>query len=275
MFSPSDGFLYIGEMLIVAVTLALLVFILTKGLRWFFQKFDVTNEEKEVTVEQFLRSLIRYVAIVAFLVYIVQPYVDLTRILMGAGIVGIVLMATLQNFIKDAFYGFIRLYEKQFVVGDFVIVNSTHYGTIAEVRLRYITIREWSGRHTMLSHSNVQEIQNYSRNELKVIEHLTIRYDQDPDTAKQVIETVCNNMNQTYSDWLQTGEYHEPVQPFQFFGLTSLQPEYVGGFQLTIIGCVRKEHYIEAHNELRYRLAKASYEEKLRLAEPLKHAAAT
>lgn len=46
--------------------------------------------------------------------------------------------------LKDVILGFARLADKEFRVGDFVTFNGTNSGTIEEISIRFMQIREWS-----------------------------------------------------------------------------------------------------------------------------------
>ena len=48
--------------------------------------------------------------------------------------------------LKDVILGFARLADKEFRVGDFVTFNGTNSGTIEEISIRFMQIREWSGK---------------------------------------------------------------------------------------------------------------------------------
>ncbi len=184
---------------------------------------------------------------------------------MGAGIIAIILGASLQNFVRDAFFGFVRLYEKQMVVGDYVTINGKYRGKIEEVRIRYVSLREWSGQLFLVSHSEIKEIQKLSTEKMTVIEQVVIGYQEDPKRAQRVLVEVCRNMNQEHKEWLQVDD-DEPVQPFDFYGVTALHKDYVG-VELTLIGCVKAEHYFEACNTLRKKVAEACYEKEIKLGE--------
>ncbi|GAE33992.1 mechanosensitive ion channel family protein [Halalkalibacter akibai] len=263
--SLNEHVLFILKTISVGALIFLTLILLKRWLRWFFKEFDFSTESKEKTTEVFLNSFLNYAAIVGFIVYVLTPYIDLTKVLMGAGIVALILGATLQKFIKDAFFGFIRLYEKQFIVGDFVIINGKHQGTIEEIRVRFIRIREWSGRRLMLAHSEILEIQNYNHSELKVIEKIVIDNQENPEKVKVVIENVCEKLNTEIKEWLQVDQSGNSVQPFEVYGITSLNRDYVG-IEWTVIGVVKPEHYIKVCNLIRYELAVAVYKEKIRLA---------
>ena len=64
----------------------------------------------------------------------------------GAGIVGVIVGFGAQSLIKDILAGIFLIYEKQLHKGDFITVNNTFNGAVEEVSLRYLKVREWSGK---------------------------------------------------------------------------------------------------------------------------------
>ena len=65
--------------------------------------------------------------------------------------------------LKDVILGFARLADKEFRVGDFVTFNGTNSGTIEEISIRFMQIREWSGKLLTIPHGEIRTIQNFNK----------------------------------------------------------------------------------------------------------------
>ena len=93
-----------------------------------------------------IRSIFRYIIIISLIIYLISQFVDIKSIIAGAGIAGVVIGFAAQQMLKDVILGFARLADKEFCVGDFVTFNGTNSGTIEEISIRFMQIREWSGK---------------------------------------------------------------------------------------------------------------------------------
>jgi small-conductance mechanosensitive channel len=79
------------------------------------------------------------------------------------GLAAIALSLAAQNFVRDFLNGFLVLYEDQYVVGDYVTIN-TYSGTVELLTLRMVQIRDASGDLITIPHSAVVNVVNQSRN---------------------------------------------------------------------------------------------------------------
>ena len=131
--------------------------------------------------------------------------------------------------LKDVILGFARLADKEFRVGDFVTFNGTNSGTIEEISIRFMQIREWSGKLLTIPHGEIRTIQNFNKGWMRVIERITVSYQEDPTRVKELLEEVCVIYNEELNQTLYRVE-DEAVEPFKYVGVTDLNPnlKYVG-----------------------------------------------
>ncbi|MFD0824350.1 mechanosensitive ion channel family protein [Neobacillus sp. M.A.Huq-85] len=252
-------FNYIRKFLLLRFTLFALVlmtfsFVVNRILEWFFRKSNFFDDEVEQTIQSVIRSIFRYGIAISLFIYLISQFVDIKGILAGAGIAGVVVGFAAQQMLKDVILGFVRLTDKEFRVGDFVTFNGTNSGTIEEISIRYMQIREWSGKLLTIPHGEIRTIQNFNKGWMRVIERITISYQEDPKRIKELLEKVSEICNEKFEQDLFRLE-DEVVEPFQYIGITDLNPnlKYVG-YEFCIVGTVKPEEYFEISRQVRFEL---------------------
>jgi len=148
------------QFICVVIITYLAVFIIKRSVRSFFQKTSFIEERKEKTLESMITSTINYTATIGIIIYALNVFFDLEvgSVLAGAGVLGIILGFGAQSIIKDLLAGVFFLYEKQLHKGDFIAINDKFFGTVEDIGLRFLKLREWSGKQIQLknrfSHSS-------------------------------------------------------------------------------------------------------------------------
>lgn len=255
------------DIIVVAISLVVSVFLINFIISKFFQRTNFIEERKEKTIESVVRSLTKYTASISFILYIVSQFVDnFGSILAGAGVAGIIIGFGAQSLIKDILAGLFIIYEKQLHQGDFITINNTFNGTVEEIGLRSLKIREWSGKLLTISNGEIKQIQNYNIDRMRVIERVVVSYRENPDTVWTVLELACEKINQEFVSCLKRDPFNEIIEPFQLFGITSLNAN-LRGYEYTIIGLVDDQYYWSTAKEARKIVAKALFEAKINLAE--------
>lgn len=254
------------KLLIGAVLVWLGVKIGERILQRFFGRVSLLDEKREKTLEMILVSVLRYSAIIGFVFFALSIFVeDFSKLLAGAGILGIVLGFGAQSLVKDLVSGLFFIYEKQIQRDDFVQVNNTYTGVVEEIGIRSMKIRNFSGKLLTVSNGEIHTIENYNRDKMRVIERIITSFYQDPEVVFALLDGVCAKMNEDFAeDLLQQGE--GPEEPFHVQGLSRLN-ETGKGYEYTIIGLVTDEAYWRVSRELRKRLAQQLYAKKIRMAE--------
>ncbi len=257
----------IVQIIIVAIVLWASVAITNKTLSKFFLKTDFIEERKEKTIESLVRSLLKYTATICFILFVISKYVEnFESILAGAGIAGVVIGFGAQSLIKDILAGLFLIYEKQLHQGDFVTINNTFNGTVEEIGLRSLKVREWSGKLLTISNGEIKQIQNYNIDRMRVIERVVVRYQEDPKKVWDALEKACDLLNQQFGHCLKVDQEDCLIEPFSIYGITSLNAGF-HGYEYTITGLVDDKEYWNTSREARKIIAQVLYEEKIGLAE--------
>lgn len=241
-------------------------FLIQYLLQRLFVKTNFFDEKKEKTIEGLVKSFTNYGALLIVLFVAIDPYLDITKLLAGAGVLGIIIGFGAQSIIKDILTGFFLIYEKQIRTGDFVAINGKYTGTVEEIGLRILKVREWSGKLLHISNGEIKEIQNYNIDRMRVIERVVVSFREEPEKIISILEKTCEELNEKLDDMLKRDTKEEIIEKFQVYGMTNLNAGY-HGYEYTIVGLVKDEMIWNAGKEVRRSIANSMYKENIKMAE--------
>lgn len=113
---------------------------------------------------------------------------NISTLIASLGIGGVAIALALQNVLGDLFASLSIVFDKPFVIGDYVQVG-TFRGTVEHVGLKTTRIRALTGEQLVFSNSDLlsSRIQNFkSRNERRVLFMLGVTYDTSPDQVAAI-----------------------------------------------------------------------------------------
>ncbi|MBW4685932.1 MAG: mechanosensitive ion channel family protein [Komarekiella atlantica HA4396-MV6] len=143
---------------------------------------------------------------VGILLALVSLGIDIVPLLAGASLVGVAVSLASQNLIKDAINGFLIILEDQYALGDVIAVGNVG-GLVENLNLRMTQVRDSEGRLITIPNSEIKIVANLSSRwsradltvpvayeadvdeALKLIEHIALEMDRDPQWQRQIIET--------------------------------------------------------------------------------------
>ncbi|EIL86739.1 mechanosensitive ion channel [Bacillus altitudinis] len=257
------------EILLVGLILWLAVFMINKALQIFFKRTEFIEDKKKKTIESLVKSVSKYTASICFVLYVISLFFhDFGKILAGAGVAGIVIGFGAQTLIRDILAGIFLIYERQIHKGDYVTVNNLFNGTIEEIGLRSLQIREWSGKLLTISNGDIRQIQNYNMHYMRITESVLISANQNPDIAFKALETACDQLNQMHHDLLKKDEFQHAIEPFQVHGIMGLN-KLNRGIEITVKGMVEDEKYFEAALAVRKEMITQLHQHDVKLLEDL------
>ena len=143
------------------------------------------------TLKKLLLSVITYtIFFIAFIMVLQIFNVNTSAILASAGILGLAVGFGAQNLVKDVISGFFILFENQFYVGDYVVIDGVE-GTVEEIGLRTCKIRQWTGQLNIIPNGQITRVTNYNRGPLLGLVMVGIAYEEDIDQAIAVLNQEC------------------------------------------------------------------------------------
>lgn len=234
-----------------------------------FTRFDVRYENTLCSV---LSSISYYIIFVISIILILREFniVDATKfgsLVTGASIVGLIAGFASQSILKDIFNGFFILFEKQLQVGDFVIINEEFRGTIEEIGIRSTSLRDWELRRITIPNGSINSIKNYSKNKMRVIVHVKVSYEEDPNKVMDALEEVCTIMNEKFKEYLYDPETKENTSDFKVYGVTDIDSNAIGA-QYTITGMVKSYKYFGALKQAKLQILIVFNKNNIKIAYP-------
>lgn len=159
-------------------------------------RFKRANSNRTDTVRTLLGSVVGYVIFFVALVMVLgQLGVQTSAIIASAGIIGLAIGFGAQGLVSDIVTGFFVLMEGQVNVGEYVTVAG-YSGTVEDIGLRIITLRDFSGDLYFIPNRNVTTLANHSRGDMQAKVQISIAYEADIDRAIDVMQSCCDRMKE-------------------------------------------------------------------------------
>jgi small-conductance mechanosensitive channel len=229
-----------------------------------FSKLKNIEEKRRKTIISALHSVISYAALLTGLILIAANYVELSKVLASAGLIGAVLGFGAQSLIRDMLSGFFFIYEKQINNGESITINGKHSGVVEEVGLRVLLMRQHDGKLLSIANSEIKTIENQSRETMMVSEKIIVSFRENPKTVLDLIEGVCEKLNNELRD------SEGIIEPFKSAGISALTAS-VNGYEYTIGAKVSEASFGDLSQKARQQLAISFFEAGVRLSEQQHH----
>ncbi len=162
----------------------------------FFMKAKGTRTEKKVkTIKSLLNNLLKYLIGFITIAAILSVYeVDITSLLAGVGIVGIVIGFSLQDTLKDILAGISIITENQYGVGD-IIEISKYKGEVIFLGLKTTRLKSPKGDVKIIANRNITELINYSISDTMAVVNVTLKTTKTVEELENLLEEKALKMN--------------------------------------------------------------------------------
>lgn len=120
--------------------------------------------------------------------------------LLAAGIGGLVISFGAQSIVKDMLAGLFIMFEKQYLVGDYVKIGE-YEGTVISIALR-VTYLECAGKRVIIPNGEIKDVVNYSKTNSLAIITIPTPYEEDTRKVMKVIQNVIDKYYETHSELL-------------------------------------------------------------------------
>jgi small-conductance mechanosensitive channel len=114
--------------------------------------------------------------------------VNIAALIAGAGVAGIAFGIAGKDIIMDLYVGLMALLEDQYRVGDVITIDQDHSGTVEEITLRTVKLRDIDGNVHIIPHSLARAIINKTYGYSNVNIELGVDYKTDIEKVKKVID---------------------------------------------------------------------------------------
>ena len=157
-----------------------------------------------VTLKAMIMSIIKYVLFfVVILATMANFGIDVSSLLAGLGIAGVIFGLAFQDFVKDIIAGFSIITENQYEVGDLIEIGDFK-GRVTAVGLKTTRIRDYRGKVKIIANRNITELINWSRHDTLAEVKVSASYENDPDRVLDTLEKVKAELDGTMEE--MTGE---------------------------------------------------------------------
>ncbi len=152
------------------------------------------NYKKTETFKVLLKNIIKYIIIVFLILAILTVYgIDVTSVLAGLGIVGVVLGLALQDLAKDIIAGFSIILENQYAIGDTISISGFK-GEVIFLGLKTTKIKNYEGQVKIIANRNATEVINYSMENSLAIVDVDVSYEEDNEKVEQVLNKLAEEL---------------------------------------------------------------------------------
>lgn len=188
--------------LIIFIAIIVIASLLTKFVRKSFKKLQSTKRMSSI-FGTLMRKTINSIIWVIAVIFLLQDLgVNLTPVIAGLGVSGVVLGLALQETIASFFCGFIIAVKRPFEIGDYVSIGGTE-GTVKTMDIMGITLTTGDNKLIMMSNKNVwgSVIINTSALDKRRIDMvIPVAYDTDLEKAKSVITGLLSSYSEVLKD---------------------------------------------------------------------------
>ena len=160
VFFSNNGWLL---KVIYSILMILIIALLYKAINKFIEKTigenKIFNNNKSKTYIKLAKSISKYISIIIALIIILKIFgVDVSSMLAGIGIIGVIVGLAIQDFLKDIIRGSSIFSDDYFRVGDVVKYNGIE-GKVLVVGLKTTKIQELAtGNIISIANRNIEEI---------------------------------------------------------------------------------------------------------------------
>ncbi|SDC05876.1 small conductance mechanosensitive channel [Pelagirhabdus alkalitolerans] len=257
----------VTQIILGGLIILTLVLVLKRVVRSVLSRSKVMETKESDTVISLINSIINYIGLIGFLFFVLSVFgLNIGSMLAGAGVLGIVIGFGAQSLVQDLLAGVFIVYEKQLQKGDWVIVNSTHEGLVEEIGFRMLKIRAWSGTIISINNGQVQTVENFNKDKMRIIETITTSFYEDPERVTDVLTKACEELNAELHEYLRKDLSQDPIEPFRVIGMASLNDNY-RGYSYMIAGLIEDLTFFPTSRAVRGIIAKYLYKYDIKMPE--------
>lgn len=178
-----NNYINILESIAVILFIGILYYVVSVVIKIFTK-----NNTRKETIGILIISIAKFAFMVIALILVLSAWnVPTPTLLAGAGIAGLAISFGAQGLLEDVFAGLSIIFEKQFVVGNFVEVGDFR-GEVIEIGPRNTRIKNIYGNILIIANSDIREIVNLSEELSFAISEISIEYSADLDKVEEIIK---------------------------------------------------------------------------------------
>ena len=152
------------------------------------------KSKRGATIATIIRHIIKYtIAIIVVIAILNTLGINVTSMLAGVGIIGVVIGLSLQDIMKDYLVGFSIVFEEQYDVGDYVEING-HAGIVKKLNLKTTTMETFEKVVITIPNRMITEVINHSKKDLNIFVSIPIPYTVETKKADKIVDNIVKQL---------------------------------------------------------------------------------
>lgn len=174
-----------GTIIIISL---IILFVIKITIKNHIKKSNISKKKKSITLATMLLSVSQYVILIVGIIIILSVWgINVTSILVGAGIITIAVSFGAQKMIADIISGFCIVFENYYDIDDVVEIDGFK-GTITEIGIKSTKIVNWKNEVKIIANSEITTVINYSRAPSVGIVDISIAYEENTQKVIDLLE---------------------------------------------------------------------------------------
>jgi moderate conductance mechanosensitive channel len=236
----------LGKIILIVLLTIIVARYVDRSLVWLFQRGHIKGNQAN-TFYKLIKSISRYmIYFLSIIVILINIGFDPTLIFASAGILGLAIGIGAQSMVRDFISGLFLVFEGQLEVGDVVQINNDITGTVEEVGLRTIKIREYNQRLHYLPNGEIIQVTNYNREKMRAVVKVTVPFEINMNRIEEILSDVCDDVYEKYA----LGLLEKP----EVTGITNIDQS---GVHITVTALCLPDEYIRLERQIRIEMISA------------------
>lgn len=164
------------------------------------------------TILPLLRNAIKIILVVICTITTMANLgINVAPLLAGAGVVGLAIGFGSQQLVQDVITGLFIIIEDTISIGDWVVLDSGHAGTVESLTIRTLRLRDGKGFVHSVPFGQIKAVTNQSRQFAYAFFSFQFTYDSDVDSATSLIREAGQAIT---DDFLLASKLQGPLEVF-------------------------------------------------------------
>ena len=164
------------------------------------------------TILPLLRNAIKVILLVICAITTMANLgINVAPLLAGAGVVGLAIGFGSQQLVQDVITGLFIIIEDTISIGDWVVLDSGHSGTVESLTIRTLRLRDGKGFVHSVPFGQIKAVTNQSRQFAYAFFAVQFTYDTDIDSAMALIREAGSSIS---DDLLLSSNLQGPLEVF-------------------------------------------------------------
>lgn len=164
------------------------------------------------TILPLLRNAIKIILVVICTITTMANLgINVAPLLAGAGVVGLAIGFGSQQLVQDVITGLFIIIEDTISIGDWIVLDSGHSGTVESLTIRTLRLRDGKGFVHSVPFGQIKAVTNQSRQFAYAFFSVQFTYDTDIDSATALIREAGSSISE---DFLLSSNLQGPLEVF-------------------------------------------------------------